>query len=73
MQEVIWAYYIWYEFFQCRNQMPTQSCYVVFKERKPSIYNSWTECQKQVNKFKGNAYQSYKSLLDDETAYNEHK
>ena len=52
--------------------MPTQSCYVVFKGRKPSIYNSWPECQKQVNKFKGNAYQSYKSLLDAEIAYNDY-
>ena len=53
--------------------MPTQNCYVVFKGQKPSIYNSWPKCQKQVNKFKGNAYQSYKSLLDAETTYNEDK
>ena len=73
MQVVIWAYNILSEFFQCRNQMPTQSYYVVFKGRKPCIYNSWPKCQKQVNGFKEDAYQSYKSLLDAETAYNEYK
>ena len=36
--------------------MPTQICYIVFKRQKPGIYNSWPECQKQVNGFKGNVY-----------------
>ena len=67
------AYNILSEFFPCKIQMPTQSCYVIFKRRKLGIYNSWFECQMQVNGFKWNFYQSYKSLLDDETTYNEHK
>ena len=59
-------------FFQCRNQMPTQIYYVIFKGQKQDIYDSWPECEKQVNGFKCNAYQSYKYLLDAETAYNEY-
>lgn len=53
--------------------MPTQTYYVVFKGWKQGIYDSLPKCQKQVNGFKGNAYQSYKSLLDVETSYNEYR
>lgn len=53
--------------------MPIQIYYIVLKGRKPSIYDTWPECQKQVNDFKSNVYQSHECLLDVETTYNEYK
>lgn len=53
--------------------MPTQTYYVAFKGWKSSIYDTWPECQKQVNGFRSNVYQSYESLLDAKTTYNEYK
>jgi ribonuclease HI len=43
--------------------------YVVFKGRTPGIYQNWTECQKQINKFKGAEHKSYLSVEAAEEAY----
>ena len=40
--------------------------YAVRKGFIPGIYYSWTECQKQVNKFSGAEFKSFKSLLEAE-------
>ncbi|CAI5760546.1 unnamed protein product [Candida verbasci] len=45
--------------------------YAVAKGRKPGIYNNWTDCQNQVNKFpnakykKFNTYEEAKSFVDN--------
>ncbi|KAJ8643990.1 hypothetical protein MRB53_005738 [Persea americana] len=31
--------------------MPRFNCYVVFRGRRPGIYNTWTDCKAQVNQF----------------------
>lgn len=43
--------------------------YVVFKGRTPGIYNNWSECQKQIDKFKGAEHKSYSSVEAAEEAY----
>lgn len=42
-------------FIKCRNLMAHHSYYIVFEGRKPSIYESWPNCQRQVNGFMGNS------------------
>lgn len=57
-------------FIRCRNLMARCTYYVVVEGCKPDIYKSWLDCQRQVNGFKVNLFQSYESLLDTELAYN---
>lgn len=37
--------------------------YVVWKGKKPGIYNSWPECQAQVNGFSGAKYKSFPASI----------
>jgi len=46
-----------------------QKHYVVWKGRKPGIFTSWAECEKQVKGFAGAQYKSFDSLKDAEAAY----
>lgn len=46
-----------------------QKYYVVWKGRKPGIFISWTECEKQVKGFAGAQYKSFDSLQEAEAAY----
>lgn len=57
-------------FIECRNLMAHHFYYIVFEGRKPSIYESWPNCQRQVNGFMGNLFQSFESLLDAESTHN---
>lgn len=41
--------------------------YAVARGRKPGVYDSYTDCLAQVNSFKGNKFQSFKSLSDAQT------
>jgi ribonuclease HI len=43
--------------------------YVVFKGRTPGIYQNWSECQEQVNLFKGAEHKSFDSKQAAEEAY----
>lgn len=46
-----------------------QKYYVVWKGRKPGIFTSWAECEKQVKGFAGAQYKSFDSIKEAETAY----
>jgi ribonuclease HI len=46
-----------------------QKYYVVWKGRKPGIFTSWAECEKQVKGFGAAEYKSFESLKEAETAY----
>ena len=46
-----------------------QKYYVVWKGRKPGIFTSWAECEKQVKGFAGAQYKSFDSLKEAEAAY----
>lgn len=47
--------------------------YVVKKGRTPGIYATWPECLKQVDKFSGAIYKSYKTIEEAEEAFNGNK
>lgn len=53
--------------------MARTTYYVVFVGRRPGIYDSWPECQLQVNGFPGNSFKSYKSKESAEKAYESHR
>ena len=46
-----------------------QKYYVVWKGRKPGIFTSWEECEKQVKGFAAAQYKSFDSLKEAEAAY----
>jgi ribonuclease HI len=46
-----------------------QKYYVVWQGRKPGIFTSWTEAEKQVKGFTAAQYKSFDSLKEAETAY----
>ena len=43
--------------------------YVVYEGSVPGVYEHWEDCFKQVNKYKGNNYKSYKSKAEAEARY----
>ena len=43
--------------------------YVVWEGREPGVYDSWDECQQQVNGFPGARYKSYPSADAAVAAY----
>jgi ribonuclease HI len=49
--------------------MPNQKYYVVWKGRKPGIFTTWPEAEKQVKGFAGAQYKSFGSLREARTAY----
>jgi ribonuclease HI len=49
--------------------MPKQKYYVVWNGRKPGIFTSWAECEKQVKGFAAAQYKSFESLKEAEAAY----
>lgn len=49
--------------------MKPQKYYVVWKGRKPGIYNSWSECKEQVEAFEGAAYKSYETMEEAAVAF----
>lgn len=48
-----------------------QKYYVVWKGRKPGVYNSWKECKQQVEKFEGAQYKSFDDLKLANKAFTE--
>ena len=46
--------------------------YVVFNGRVPSIYDSWLDASRQVQKFKNANHKSYKERKEAEDAYMEY-
>lgn len=49
--------------------MPKQKYYVVWQGRKPGIYTSWAECEKQVKGFAAAQYKAFDSRKEAESAY----
>jgi ribonuclease HI len=49
--------------------MPRQKYYVVWKGRKPGIFTSWGETEKQVKGYAAAQYKSFQSLKEAEAAY----
>jgi ribonuclease HI len=49
--------------------MPRQKYYVVWKGRKPGIFTSWAETEKQVKGFAAAQYKSFETLKEAEAAY----
>lgn len=49
--------------------MPKQKYYVVWKGRKPGIFTSWAETEKQVKGFTAAQYKSFDSLKEAQAAY----
>jgi viroplasmin and RNaseH domain-containing protein len=43
--------------------------YVVFRDRKPGVYDSWRVCSEYVIDFSGAAFQSYSTRMQAEEAY----
>ena len=43
--------------------------YVVYEGSISGVYKHWEDCFKQVNKYKGNNYKSYKSKAGAESRY----
>ncbi|HHH52658.1 MAG TPA: ribonuclease H [Bacteroidetes bacterium] len=43
--------------------------YVVWKGRKPGVYNSWDECKKQIFQYEGAEYKGFPTKLSAEKAY----
>ena len=48
---------------------PKQKYYVVWKGRKPGIFTSWAESEKQVKGFAGAEFKAFDTLKDAELAY----
>jgi ribonuclease HI len=49
--------------------MPKQKYYVVWKGRKPGIFTSWAEAEKQVRGFAAAQYKSFETRKEAEAAY----
>jgi ribonuclease HI len=49
--------------------MPKQKFYVVWKGRKPGIFTSWVETEKQVKGFAAAQYKSFETRKEAEAAY----
>jgi len=49
--------------------MPKQKYYVVWKGRKPGVFTSWAESEKQVKGFAGAQYKAFDTLKEAEAAY----
>ena len=47
--------------------------YVVWKGLVPGVYDTWDECQAQINGVKQALYKSFASLAEAERAYSEHE
>ena len=50
-------------------KMPKQKFYVVWRGRKPGVYDSWDDCKQQVEGFGEAAYKAYATLEDAEEAF----
>ena len=49
--------------------MPKQKFYVVWRGRKPGVYDNWADCMQQVEGFGEAAYKAYATLEDAEEAF----
>lgn len=47
----------------------TTKFYVVWKGRVPGVYDTWPECQEQVDQYVGGQYKSYPTIAEAKAAY----
>ena len=47
----------------------TKKWYAVYIGRLPGVYDEWSECQAQVNRFPGSSYKGFQSKSDAEASY----
>jgi len=50
-------------------EMAGKKYYVVWKGRKPGVFQTWAECEKQTKGYKGAAFKSFPSLAEAKEAY----
>jgi ribonuclease HI len=60
---------IFHSNFDPGNGMAKSKFYVVWKGRKPGIYNSWADCLKQVHSFPDARYKSFNTQTEAMSAY----
>ncbi len=48
----------------------TKKFYVVWKGKKPGIYESWDDCKAQIEGFKGAQYKSFQEFAEAKKAFN---
>ncbi len=53
--------------------MKSQKYYVVWKGRKTGIFTTWKECEKQIYKFRGAEYKSFKTRKEAQEAFESEK
>ena len=49
--------------------MPKTKYYVVWRGRKPGIYTSWADCDKQIQGFAGQKFKGFKTLEEAQKAF----
>ena len=53
--------------------MKTKKYYVVWQGRKTGIFTTWKDCEKQIHKFSGARYKSFKTKTEAEIAFGNDK
>jgi viroplasmin and RNaseH domain-containing protein len=53
------------------NMAKKKVAYIVFKGRKPGIYQSWEECKAQIDGFSGCDHRGFNSLAEAESVWEE--
>lgn len=53
--------------------MAKKKYYVVWNGRKPGIYTTWAECEKQTKGYQGASFKSFPTLAEAEMAYGQGK
>src|ERR1041384_3664590 len=59
----------WLIFLYVFDTAEMKKWYLVYEGSIPRVYEHWEDCFKQVNKFKGNNYKSYKSKAKAKARY----
>src|SRR3954469_23054004 len=59
---------IYFEFFLTYRSMK-KKWYAVYIGRRPGVYDEWSECHAQVNRFRGSSYKGFQSKSEAEGSY----
>ena len=46
-----------------------KKCYAVYIGRVPGVYDEWSECQAQVDRFSGSSHKGFQSKSEAEASY----
>ena len=47
----------------------TKKWYAVYRGRVPGVYDEWSECQAQVDRFSGSSHKGFESKSEAEASY----